>query len=73
MKVFSAGSRFAQRGLVSHWIPQNWCATSHLLAERSGARCDLVFVPRPESVTLTREQYEQFISNAAARSLGVPC
>ena len=41
MKVFSAGSRFAQRGLVSHWIPQNWCATSHLLAEWSGARCDL--------------------------------
>lgn len=44
MKVFSAGSRFAQSGLTPHRVPQNWCAASHLLVERSGARCDFTDV-----------------------------
>jgi hypothetical protein len=36
-------------------------------ADGNGAAGGVIYIPRPESVTLTKEQYEQLVSNNSVR------
>jgi hypothetical protein len=36
--------------------------------ETKGASGGVIYIPRPEAVTLTKEQYEQLVSNNSVRA-----